>query len=87
MAKLKEGYFSNASLVFQLWLKDIQMNVLECHLTKLEAIQVVQDYTLQQVWLKVEYYLGFTPKGEQSFQRLKDHLSLAFLSSEMVSPW
>ena len=31
-AKLKGGYFSNASLVFQLWLKDIQMYVLGCHL-------------------------------------------------------
>ena len=33
----------------------------------------------------MEYYLGLTPKEEQSFQGLTDHLSLAFQSCEMVS--
>ena len=33
----------------------------------------------------MEYYLGLTPKEEQSFQGLIDHLSLAFQSCETVS--
>ena len=50
-----------------------------------EAIQLVKDYTSEQTRSKVEYYLGLTPKDEQSFQGLIDHLSLAFQSCEMVS--
>ena len=33
----------------------------------------------------MEYFLGLTPKEEQSFQGLIDHLSLAFQSCKMVS--
>ena len=45
VAKFKGGYSSNASLVFLSWLKDIQVYVLECHLSQWEAIQLVKDYT------------------------------------------
>ena len=85
MAKFKGGYSSNASLVYQSWLKDIQVYTLECCLSQQEAIQLVKDYTLEQARSKVEYYLGLTPEEEQSFQGLIDHLSLAFQSCEMVS--
>ena len=34
---------------------------------------------------EVEYYLGLSPKEEQSFQGLIDHLSLAFQLCRMVS--
>ena len=78
VAKLKGGYSSDTSLVHQSWLKDIQVYVMECHLSQWEAIQLVKDYTLEHAQLKVEYYLGLTPKSEQSFQGLIDHLSLAF---------
>ena len=85
MAKFKGGYSSNASLVYQSWLKDIWIYTLECHLSQWEAIQLVKDYTLEQARSEVEYYLGLTPKEEQSFQGLIDHLSLAFQSCETVS--
>ena len=85
VAKFKEGYSSNTSLVFQSWLKDIQIYVLEYHLSQQEAIHLVKDYTLEQACSEVEYYLGLTPRGEQSFQGLIDHLSLTFQSCEMVS--
>ena len=49
VAKFKGGYSSDASLVFQSWLKDIQVYVLECHLSQWEAIQLVKDYTPKQV--------------------------------------
>ena len=45
----------------------------------------MKDYTLEQARSEVEYYLGLTPKEEQSFQGLIDRLSLAFQSCETVS--
>ena len=45
VAKLKGGYSSNASLVYQSWQKDIWVYVSECHLSQWEAIQLVKDYT------------------------------------------
>ena len=80
VAKFKGGYSSNASLVYQSWLKDIQVYTIECHLSQWEAIQLVKDYTSEQARSEVEYYLGLTPKEEQSFQGLIDHLTLAFQS-------
>ena len=62
VAKFKGGYSSDASLVFQLWLKDVWVYVLECCLSQQEAIQLVKDYTSQQARSEVEYYLGLTPK-------------------------
>ena len=85
MAKFKGGYSSNVSLVYQSWLKDIWVYTLECCLSQQEAIQLVKDYTSEQARSEVEYYLGLTPKEEQSFQGLIEHLSLAFQSCEMVS--
>ena len=85
VAKFKVGYSSDASLVYQLWLKDIWVYTLEHHLSQWEDIQLVKDYTSEQARSKVEYYLGLTPEEEQSFQGLIGHLSLAFQSCEMVS--
>ena len=67
VVKLKRGYSSDASLVIQLWLKDIWVYVIECHLSQWEAIHLVGDYTSKHTWLEVEYYLGLTPESEQSF--------------------
>ena len=85
VAKLKGGYSSDASLVFQSCLKDIWVYDLECCLSQLEAIQLVKDSTSENAWLKVEYYLGFTPKSEKSFQGLIDHPSHTFQSCQAVS--
>ena len=85
MAKFKGGYSSDASLVFQSWLKDIWVYVWEHCLSQQKAIQLVKGYTSEQACSEVEYYLALTPKGEQSFQGLIDHLSLTFQSCEMVS--
>ena len=85
MAKFKGGYSSDASLVFQSWLKDIWVYTIEHCLSQREAIQLVKDYTSEQARSEVEYYLGLTPKEEQSFQGVIDHLSLAFQSCKTVS--
>ena len=45
----------------------------------------MKDYTSEQARSEVEYYVGLTPKEEQSFQGLIDHPSLAFQSCETVS--
>ena len=82
VAKFKGGYSSDASLIFQSWLKDIWVYTIERRLSQREAIQLVKDYTSEQARSEVEYYLGLTPKEEQSFQGLIDHLSLAFQSCE-----
>ena len=78
VAKLKGSYSFNDNLLFQSWLKDIWMYVLECQLSQYEAIQLVKDYISEHAWLEVEYYLGLTPKSEQSFQGLIDYLILTF---------
>ena len=85
MAKFKGGYSSDASLVFQSWLKDIWVYTIEHCLSQWEAIQLVKDYTSGQARSKVEYYLGLTPKEEQPFQGLIDHPSLTFQSCKTVS--
>ena len=85
VAIFKGGYSSNASLVFQSWLKDIRVYTIEHCLSHWEAIQLVEDYTSEQAMSEVEYYLGLTPKEEQSFQGLIDHLRLAFQSCKTVS--
>ena len=85
MAKLKGGYSSNAILVFQSWLKHVWLYVLEHCLFQQEAIQLVKECTFKHAWLEVEYYLGLTPKSEQSFQGLIDHLGLTFQPCKMVS--
>ena len=85
VAKFIGGYSSDASLIFQSWLKDIRVYTFEHHLSQREAIQLVKDYTSEQARSEVEYYLGLTPEEEQSFQGLIDHLSLAFQSCETVS--
>ena len=85
VAKFKGGYSSDASLIFQSWLKDIRVYTIERRLSQQEAIQLVKDYTSEQARSEVEYYLGLTPEEEQSFQGLIDHLSLAFQSCKTVS--
>ena len=85
VSKLKSCYSSDASLVYQSWLKDIMMYVPECQLSQLEAIQLVNDYTDEHVWLEVRHYLSLTLEGTQSFKRLLVHLSLAFHSCARVT--
>ena len=84
MAKLKGGYSSDASLVFQSWLIDIWVCILECCLSEWEAMQLVKDFTSEHAQPEVEYYLGLPPKIK-SFQGLIDHLSFMFQSCQTVS--
>ena len=42
---LKGGYLTNATLIFNSWLKDIEMCVLERNLSNGKAVQLVKDFT------------------------------------------
>ena len=53
--KLKGGYTSSAGLIFQSWLKEINVHVEDRQLTEREAIQLVKDLTNKHAWDKVEF--------------------------------
>ena len=55
--KLKGRYSANAMLVFNSWLKDIEMCVRERKLTNMEAVQLIKDYTAEGARGEVEFYL------------------------------
>ena len=46
--KLKGGYSATANLIFQSWLKDINVHVEDWNLTEREAIQLVKDFTAER---------------------------------------
>ena len=45
--KLKGGYSATANLIFQSWLKDIQVHVEDQNLTQREAMQLIKDFTAE----------------------------------------
>ena len=48
ITKLKGGYSANATLIFNSWLKDIEICVFERKLSNGEAVQLVKDSTSDQ---------------------------------------
>ena len=83
--KLKGGYSATANLIFQSWLKDINVHVQDWNLTEREAIQLVKDFTAERAHDEVEFYLGMIADDQQSFDGLVNHLKHAFQSVETVS--
>ena len=76
--KLKGGYSANAMLVFNSWLKDIEMCVRERKLTNMEAIQLIKDYTAEGARGVVEFYLDTTATWK--YHELVEHLRTSFES-------
>ena len=72
--KLKGGYSATASLIFQLWLKDINIHVEDQNLTEREAIQLVKDFTAERACDEVEFYMGMITDDQQTFDGLVNHL-------------
>ena len=87
MAKFKGGYSLDASLVFQSWLKDIQVYTIEHHLSQREAIQLVKDYTSEQARSEVEYYLGLTPSKSSHFRDWSTIWASLFNLARLSAPW
>ena len=55
--KLKGRYSANAILVFNSWLKYMEMCVREWKLTNLEVVQLIKDYTMDNAQGVVKLYL------------------------------
>ena len=83
--KLKGGYSATANLIFQSWLKDINIHVEDQNLTEREAIQLVKDFTAERACNEVEFYMGMITDDQQSFDGLVNHLKHAFQSGETMS--
>ena len=83
--KLKDGYSATANLMFQSWLKDINIHVEDWNLTEREAIQLVKDFTAERACDEVEFYMGMIVDDQQTFDGLVNHLKNAFQSGETVS--
>ena len=81
--KLKGRYSANAMLVFNSWLKDIEMCVRERKLTNMEAIQLIKDYTAEGARGVVEFYLD--RNSTWKYHELVEHLRTSFESGETFS--
>ena len=81
--KLKEGYSANAMLVFNSWLKDIKMCIQEWRLSNLEAVQLIKDFTSDNVRGAVEIYLD--TNSTWSYKALIEHLRTSFETGEIFS--
>ena len=83
--KLKGGYSVTANLIFQSWLKDINVHVEDWNFTEREAIQLVKDFTAERAHNEVEFYMGMITDDQQTFNGLVNHLKNAFQSDETMS--
>ena len=83
--KLKGGYSATANLIFQSWLKDINIHIEDWNLTKREAIQLVKDFTAERAHDEVEFYMGMIMDDWQSFDGLVNQLKHAFQLGETMS--
>ena len=83
--KLKGGYSATANLIFQSWLKDINIHIEGQNLAEREAIQLVKDFTAERAHDEVKFYMGMIADDQQSFDGLVNHLKHAFQLGETVS--
>ena len=70
--KLKGGYSATANLIFQSWLKDINIHVEDWNLNEREAIQLVKDFTAERACDEVEFYMGMIADDQQTFDGLDE---------------
>ena len=70
---------ANAMLVFNSWLKDIEMCIQEWRLSNMEVVQLIKDYTSDNKRGSVEFYLD--TNSTWNYKSLIEHLQTSF---EMV---
>ena len=80
--KLKGGHSATVNLIFQSWLKDINVHVEDWNFTEREAIQLVKDFTAERACDEVEFYMGMIVDDQQTFDGLVNHLKYAFQLGE-----
>ena len=83
--KLKGGYSATVNLIFQSWLKDINIHVKDWNLTDREASQLVKDFIAERAYGEVKFYIGMIADDQQTFDGLVNHLKNAFQSGETMS--
>ena len=76
--KLKGGFSANAMLVFNSWLKDVEVCMKEQILTNLEAVQLIKDYKRENVRGAVGFYLN--TNSTWNYEELIRHLRTSFES-------
>ena len=81
--KLKGRYSANAMLVFNSWLKDIEMCVEEQKLTNMEAVQLIKHCTSEGERGAVEFYLD--TNSTWKYHELIEHLQTLFESGKTFS--
>ena len=70
-------------LVFNAWLKNVEMGIKEQKQTNLEAVQLIKDYTTEDVRGAVEFYLDTNSTWD--YQELIRHLKISIKSSKPFS--
>ena len=83
ISKLKGGYLANPTLIFNSWLKDIDICVWDCNLTEHKAVQLVNDYITEHAHEAVEFYLN--TNDQWSYSRSIENLRMSFKSGETFS--
>ena len=81
--KLKGRYSASAMLVFNSWLKDVEMCRREWKLTNMEVVQLVKDYTTEGARGAIEFYL--TTNFMWNYEEFVEHLRTSFESGETFS--
>ena len=76
--KLKAGYSATANLIFQSWLKDIQVHVEDQSLTQREALQLMKDFTSEHACDEVGFYMGMVMEEQQTFEGLINIFRILF---------
>ena len=74
--KLKGRYSANTLLLFNSWLKDVEMCMKEQISTNLKAFQLVKDYTTESARGAVEFYLS--TNSTWNYKELIRHLRILF---------
>ena len=64
--KLKGGYSATVNLIFQSWLKVIQVHVEDQNLTQREAMQLIKDFTAECACDEVEFNMGMVAEEQKS---------------------
>ena len=76
--KLKDGYSANVMLMFNSWLKDMEMCIKEPKLIKLEAVHLIKDYKIENAGGAVAFYLDTYSTWD--YHELIAHLRTSFES-------
>ena len=80
ISKLKGGYFVSATLIFNSWLKDIDICVCDHNLTEHKAMQLVNDFMTKHANGADKFYLDTNEAW--NYSKLIEHLRTSFESDK-----